>query len=167
MKYLKYFESVYEIENYIQDINDILLELYDEDWIIYINYTPKRFENPNVNYIIKSDYIGVTIKKKQNKRQSLYPDNSEFTFSEVSEYINRIIDYSTTDYYEIRICTLVGESRTYKGITGYSENTGIWSDFKSELPELDKEIVGIEIHIYLKGENIDDFKFYQGYSKFR
>lgn len=159
MKYLKYFESLYDVDIYIQDINYILGELYDDGWVIYLNYIPKRFENPKVNYIIKSDYIDVTIKKKQNKSQSLYPDNSEFKFSEVSDYINRIIDYFNTDNYEVRICTLVGPTGTYKGLSGYRENTGIWSDFNSELPELDKEIVGIDIRIYLKGENTDDFKF--------
>jgi hypothetical protein len=160
MRYLKYFETVSEIEEYMKDINDILLELYDDDWVIYLNYTPKRWENPKVNYTIKSDNIGITIKKKQNKRQSLYPDKSEFKFSEVSEYINRIIDYLMTYDYEVRICTLVGEDGTHEGITGYPKNTGIWSKWvSSELPELDKEIVGIDIHIYLNGENIDDFKY--------
>jgi hypothetical protein len=162
MKYLeafKYFENVSVINSYIQDVNDILQELYDYNWIININYIPKRFENPGANHIIKSDYIGVVIKKKQNKSRSRYPDNSEFKFSEVSEYIYRIIDYFMTDDYRVRISESVGETGVYQGVTGYHKNTGIWSDWmESEIPE-DKKILGVEINIYLQGDNLDNFKY--------
>lgn len=162
MKYLRTFENVSVINSYIQDVNDILLELSDENWIILVDYVPKRIYKIVQKYgiIIKSDYISVTIKKKQNKSQSIYPDNSEFKISEVSEYLHRIVDYFITDDYRVRICEAVGESGTYDGITGYHKNTGIWSDWmESELPEEDKDILGIEINIYLQGENLDDFKY--------
>lgn len=163
MRYLekfKSFENVSVINSYIQDINDILLELSDDNWVILVDYVPKRWENPSANYTIKSDYIGVVIKKKENERQSLYPDNSEFKFSEVSEYFYRIVDYFMTDDYRVRICESVGEAGTYNGIKGYPKNTGIWSDWTdSEMPELDKNILGIEINIYLQGANLDDFKY--------
>lgn len=160
MKYLekfKSFENVSVINSYVQDVNDILLELYDENWIINVNYIPKRWENPNANHIIKSDYISVVIKKKQNESGSRYPEGSQFKFSEVSEYINRIIDYFMTNDYRVRICEL--NNAWYNGMPGHSEK-GIWSDWiDSEMPELDKNILGIEINIYLQGENLDNFKY--------
>lgn len=163
MRYLekfKSFENASVINSYIQDVSDILLELSDDNWVINVRYTPKRFENPGANYTIKSDYIGVVISKKENERLSLYPDNSEFKFSEVSEYLYRIVDYFMTDDYRVRICEAVGETGTYNGITGYPKNTGIWSDWiDSEIPESDKNILGIEINIYLQGDNLDDFKY--------
>jgi hypothetical protein len=160
MRYLekfKSFENVSVINSYIQDINDILLELSDYNWVILVDYVPKRWENPSANYTIKSDYIGVVIKKKQNKSQSRYPEGSEFKFSDVSDYIHRIVDYFMTNDYRIRICEL--NNAWYNGMPGHSEK-GIWSDWTdSEMPELDKNILGIEINIYLQGANLDDFKY--------
>lgn len=157
MKYLRTFENVSVINSYIQDVNDILLELSDENWIILVDYVPKRWENPKANFTIKSDYISVVIKKKQNKSGSRYPENSQFKISKVSDYMHRIIDYFMTDDYIVRVCEL--NNAWYNGLPGHSEK-GIWSDWmESKLPEEDKDILGIEINIYLQGENLDDFKY--------
>jgi hypothetical protein len=153
MKYLekfKTFESLSEINTYIKNVRDILLDLVDDEWIVKVNYTPKRWERPSAGYRIKSDHISVVINRKQNSEygfsMALFPDNSEFKFSEVSDYIARIIDYFMTDDYRIRICETVGD--TYYG-------KGKWSNWMdSKFPEQDKEILGIQIEIYLQGENL-------------
>ena len=108
LKHLKSFESLSAINTNIKDLNDILLELSDDDWFINVDYVPKRWENPSANYTIKSDYISVVIKKKENGYQSIYPDNSEFKFYEVYEYIDRIIDYFMTDDIESESVKLLG-----------------------------------------------------------
>ena len=157
MKYLKTFESLSVINSYIQDVNDILLELSDENWVISVDYTPKRWENQDAGHRIKSDYIKVVIKKKQNASQLRYPENSQFKFSRVSDYIHRIVDYFMTDDYSVRICEL--NNAWYNELPGHLEK-GEWSDFvESKLPEEDKDILGIEINIYLQGENLDGFKY--------
>lgn len=152
MKYLerfKYFENVSVINSYIQDVNDILLELNDDNWNINIDYIPKRWENPSANHIIKSDYISVVIKKKKNETRLRYLKGSEFKFSEVSEYINRIVDYFMTTDYKISICTSDSSDDRYI--------KGKWSDAKS-IDDND-DLLGIEVIIYLQGSNLDDFKY--------
>jgi hypothetical protein len=148
LKNYKIFES--SSEDILQEVNDILQELVDENWIIKTEHSPKKWGN----YIIIPEKISVLIKKKQNNHDDesghvrAYPEGSLFKFSEVADYLHRVIDYlviakGTLNEYEVSFCEL--NKVWYSSLPG----TGTWSNWDSELPDLDQEILGIEIKIYI------------------
>lgn len=170
MRYLKLFENygtnstpgdINLLNSYIDTINDILLELYDDRWIIDVNYLPYRWVN-------SGDYISVLIKKKQNKSNSWYPEESIFKISDVFLYLERIVDFFSGFDHEISICYprtdgIVNIKQSiYTGDNYETHTQGVWTEDSNSLTiqEIDqnKEILGINIHIYLNAKNLDGFK---------
>jgi hypothetical protein len=141
------------ISNLIEDINYALIDLKDEGWYTNVCYTPKRWENPGVKYYLKNDSIVITIKKVKNKSGSIYPSNgSLFNLQDIRQYTERIGEMFPDNIIVSRLC----QPGSYRW---NSYNTGIWGDM---LSNYDKHILkdykiifGVEIRIYLKGENID------------
>jgi hypothetical protein len=130
----------------IDKINDILLDLIDDKWVVNIDYTPERWLSSS-----KSDYINIVIKSKQNANQSKYPPDSEFKPSSISDYTLRLIDSYDNDF-SIGYCKK--DETVYFG-----KNTGIWErDVSVDILDSNNLVLGIEIKIYLKGENLDNFK---------
>lgn len=107
MKYIKefkIFESSDVVNDYIQDVQDVLQDLIDDDWVVDISYTPKRWENPRANYHIKSDHISVDIRRMKCRSGSIYPSDSEFKASDISDYTLRIVDMFKDHEIEFQIC---------------------------------------------------------------
>ena len=93
MKYLKLFENYNnfnDVKGEIEDIEFILQDLKDNDWIVNVDLVVKRWENPAANFHIKSDYIKVYIKKTDCKRGSRYPLDAEFNFNIIEDEIRHI-----------------------------------------------------------------------------
>ena len=156
MKYLKkykIFESSFELlKNNIMDIDDALLELKDNKWIVYIYYTPKRFENPKCNLKIDKDFITIIIKKKQNSSGNRYPINSEFKFFEIEEFIYRIVEMYKNNEVSFRIATRSSNWVEDDKLRGIFININI--DDIVNYP-----LLAFEMKIKLDGENLDEFKY--------
>lgn len=154
MKFIKYFESYDSFEQVKEDIDtikSILQDIIDDYWLVSVNLVPKRWENPDANYHIKSDYIDVYIKKKQCKPGSRYFKDSEFFMKEVND-IDRILSIYKYNEIIIKICTSDLE---------YSDPNylkGVWNEISvEEFKILDSniKILGISMSIFLDTENID------------
>ena len=145
----KFNESFYDprhseiINNYREDIQDVLQDLIDEGWVCDISYTPKRWENPKANYHIKSDYISVDIRRNKCKSGSIYPPNSDFKPSDISDYTLRLADMYNDHDMKVKICLA-------------DDDFGRWCDANIEyLSNNFYDVKGIIMIIYLDGENID------------
>ena len=178
MKYLKLFENYNnfnDVKGEIEDIEFILQDLKDNDWIVNVDLVVKRWENPAANFHIKSDYIKVYIKKTDCKRGSRYPLDAEFNFNIIEDEIRHILSIYKDNEINIKIClndTDWEESLDKQHIPRRNYLRGIWSEIstdlfiKSKLISCGKftgysyntEILGIELKIYLETENIDQIK---------
>ena len=142
------------ILNLIQDIKYALIDLKDDGWYTNISYRPKRWEsaaNP-----IKSDSIGIVIKKKENKARSQYPGKgSMFNIQDIREYIERIGNMFSDNEINSRKCKPDGPP----DIRQNGELFGLWGDFSSNYNEQilnsKDNVLGVEMIISLDGENID------------
>ena len=150
MKYLetyKLFESKLVIDE-MNDINEMLLELKDNGWKINIEYSPERWESDQIN-----DYLFIGIQKYLT-RFGKYTIKSIFPFSELSEYIYRIIDA-----YKENIITFE-KIITDEKITKYNEveYVKIQNLEIAEIAETD-EFLGFRMKIQLKGQNLDNYHY--------
>lgn len=142
------------ILNLIQDIKYALIDLKDDGWYTNISYRPKRWgsdTNP-----IKSDSIGIVIKKKENKARSQYPGKgSMFNIQDIREYIERIGNMFSDNEINSRKCKPDGPP----DIRQNGELFGLWGDFSSNYNEQilnsKDNVLGVEMIISLNGENID------------
>lgn len=156
MKFIKYFESYDSFEQVKEDIDtikSILQDIIDDYWLVSVNFVPKRWENPEANFHIKSDYIDVYIKKKQCKPGSRYSKDSEFFMEEVND-IDRILSIYKYNEIIIKICT----SDLENSDPNYLE--GVWNEISvEEFKILDSniKILGISMSIFLDTENIDNY----------
>lgn len=173
MKYLKkYNESEYTgvsgnktITNIIEDINYAIIDLKDEGWCTTVSYSPKRWENPPaVTY--KSDFIIVTIKKVMTESGSRYPKGCVFNLQDVSQYVERIYKMFPGSNIVSRLCLPEIEDRN-----GYT--FGRWGNTLSNLNRrvinAKDDVVGLEMRIYLDGENIyqnETMKYLKKYNLF-
>lgn len=153
-EYLK--ESV--ITDEIENINDILIELKDEGWLTYVDYVPFRWiPVPKHKGIFHKrtgrDYLNITIKKSQNKNNSVYPEGSDFEFSRIEDYVYRIIDV----YKDNKLEFMIINPEEYNN--KFNTSTGKYYDIKIEnVNELDN-ILGFIIKIELDGQDLDDFNY--------
>lgn len=140
------------ISDIIQDINYVLIDLKDEGWFTNVNYVPKRWESPT--HKIKSDSISIVIKKKENESGSRYPSNgSIFNVQDIKQYLERIGEMFGENDIKVRTC----KPNPDEGWKNYS--VGIWSPLSSNYYrnglKNDDDVFGVEVIVFLKGENID------------
>lgn len=153
------------IGDLVQDINDILIELKESGWFTDVNYVPKRWEG--TTHKIKSDSISIVIKKKENRTGSKYPEGSIFNIQDIREYTERIGDMFSDSDIKIRKCNPEGDWRNYM----FGKWGDISSNYYGQVINGHDDILGIEINIYLKGENIDkdeskyNMKHIKGYNE--
>ncbi len=171
MKYLKLFENYYnfnDVKGEIEDIEFILQDLKDNDWIVNVDLVVKRWENPAANFHIKSDYIKVYIKKSSCRPGSKYPLNAEFSGLIVRKEINHIRSIYSENKIDAKICTRDlnwEKSLDERDIPRRNYLLGEWKDINLNRLEhylnphsLRDKILGIELKIYLETENIDQIK---------
>lgn len=171
MKYIKKVEfndSVYINESKgiddIDYINDILFELKDDGWIVSIDYIAHRhMKNLPDNYTALSDkdYVIVIIQKEKSSTNMFgnieYPKDSYFLFSEIEDYVYRILDAYNDRYVEME--AIIDDKPTYSLKKYYNRED---STYKPTYIEIKKDdiyeltgILGIVIKIQLTGQNLD------------
>lgn len=176
MKYLKLFESFNsfkQLENEIEDIKFILQDLKDDEWVVNIDFVPKRWENPSANFSIESDNIKIYIKKKNCKPGSKYPLDSEFKTSEIKDEISQILSIYNDSKIEFEICTA---DRSYKDenhkhyveIRNYL--LGKWESMSvkefTDFINSDNKLLGMDIKIYLNTKNLDQIKKFESFVEY-
>ena len=162
MKYLKYFnESKEELQSNINIINDVLIELVDDDWVVFTTYTPIRWGNPT--YHIPNDYITITIKRNRNKSQSKYPPGSDFFYNEIKDYVDRLIEVFKGSEMSYKFMV---HDEEHDSQTSYmpDHKTGVQTDRYELTTNVDNtEILAFIMKIELVGENLDNFKHHELY----
>jgi len=156
MIYLKIFEdydSFSQVEEDIEDIKLILQDMIDDYYIVDIDFVPKRWENPPA-YTVDTDFIKIYI-KKNHCRRSMYPIDSEFSPSIISNELNMILSIHKGSKIEFKVCIKDNE---YSKIAKPPVNNihGIWKDVPNINSILNKDkIIGLELKIFLGSKNID------------
>jgi hypothetical protein len=158
-KYGDYGMNESVIVDEIQNVNDILMELKDENWSVNCYYIPFRYTPETHHHLYNNDYINVVIKKNQNTSQSKYPPNSEFVFSDIEDYVYRVLDYYKDN--KILSFELIEHDPYYddKSMIGYK--TGIFKEIEDfdSFKKQNKPILGFVIKVSLYGKNLDGFKY--------
>jgi hypothetical protein len=154
-----YLKSIKEsiIEDEIQNIDDVLIELRDDGWVVNTFYIPFRYIPNTYHHINDTDYINIVIKKNQNESNSKYPPGSDFKFTEIEDYVYRILDM----YSDKKITLQVIKHDSYFDSSkqpGFK--TGVYIDLpKEDLNNLISDsILGFVVKVQLDGKNLDNFK---------
>lgn len=138
------------IGDLVQDVNDILIDLIDKGWVVHVDYVPKRWGS-DINPV-KSDSISIVIKKKQNRSGSKYPSNGAlFSIRDIKEWTERIGDMFSDN--EITV------SKCFPGKKWNDASIGEWTphfkNYYNQLLNNDDVVFGVNIIVYLRGDNID------------
>jgi hypothetical protein len=164
------YNNFNDVKGEIEDIKFILQDLKDDEWVVNIDFVPKRWENPSANFSIESDNIKIYIKKK-NCKSNKYPLNSEFKTSEIKDEISQILSIYNDSKIEFKICTA---DRSYKDenhkhyveIRNYL--LGKWKSMSvkefTDFINSDNKLLGMDIKIYLNTKNLDQIKKFESFN---
>ena len=101
MKYLKLFEDYLSTQDIISNLKDICLELNDDYIETACEYFPKKISHGNIS----GDFISVGIEK-----MDISDYNDVLSWGDISETIDRIIEYLKSENWRISSLNIDGEN---------------------------------------------------------